>query len=99
MNSVFVALDALLCILVVAAALDYLRAVHLLDHPLLCVAFYLVALGAFGILTELARGYWVSPSSVLLHLGVVLYAWSRRSQIFREDWGWNGVERRKVRRP
>jgi hypothetical protein len=85
MTSILIGLDALLCVLVVLAALEFLRTVHLFEHPILSLSFYLVAIGAFGILVELARGYWISPSSVLLHLGVVLYAWARRGQIFTWD--------------
>lgn len=29
------------------------------------------------------------PVSVILHAGLVLYAWSRRRQIFGSDWSWN----------
>ena len=52
MNSILVsalsAADAFLCVLVALAACDYLRRVRPVDHPLLCTAFYLVAIGAFG---------------------------------------------------
>ncbi|HEJ5663496.1 TPA: hypothetical protein SL739_000106 [Pseudomonas aeruginosa] len=94
MNSILMGLDALLCILVVLAALDFLRSVHLFEHPILSLSFYLVAIGAFGLLVELAKGYWVSPWAVVMHLGVVSYAWSRRRQIFQQDWRWDGVDRR-----
>jgi hypothetical protein len=97
MSSFLMMIDALLCILVVLAAVDLLRAVHVFEHPILCVAFNLVALGAFGILFELARGAAPSAASVLLHFGVVLYAWARRKYIFRNDWSWDGVDRRKAR--
>ena len=95
MDNILMGLDAMLCILVVLAALDYLRAVHLFEHPLLSLSFYLVAIGAFGLLVEIARGSVVSPWSVLLHAGVVLYAWAHRHEIFKHDWHWNGVERRR----
>lgn len=98
MNSILMGLDAVLCILVVLAALEFLRAVHLFEHPILSLSFYLVAIGAFGLLVELAKGYWVSPWAVVMHLGVVIYAWSRRKQIFRADWSWDGVDRRRQHR-
>lgn len=84
MTSLLMALDAVLCILVVLAALEFLRTVHLFEHPILSLSFYLVAIGAFGILAELARGYFISPSSVLLHLGIVLYAWAKRGSLFTD---------------
>ncbi|MGG2698651.1 hypothetical protein [Pseudomonas aeruginosa] len=90
-------LDAMLCVLVVLAALDFLRTVHLFEHPILSLSFYLVAVGAFGLLNELAKGYWVSPWAVVMHLGIVSYAWSRRSQIFQQDWRWDGAARRRSR--
>ncbi|BGD82946.1 TPA: hypothetical protein N0H42_001075 [Pseudomonas aeruginosa] len=93
MNSILMGLDAVLCILVVLAALEFLRAVHLFEHPILSLSFYLVAIGAFGLLVELAKGYWVSPWAVVMHLGIVSYAWSRRRQIFQQDWRWDGAER------
>lgn len=98
MNSFLMVTDAVLCGLVILAALDLLRAVHVFEHPVLCVAFNLVALGAFGILFEIARGVQPTSGSVLLHLGVVLYAWARRRHIFRDDWSWDGVDRRRSHR-
>ncbi|MDN6874099.1 MULTISPECIES: hypothetical protein [Pseudomonas] len=94
MTSILMGLDAVLCILVVLAALEFLRSVHLFEHPILSLSFYLVATGAFGLLLELAKGYWVSPWAVVLHLGVVVYAWCRRKHIFRDYWSWDGVDRR-----
>ncbi|TGC68900.1 hypothetical protein C9F00_16265 [Salmonella enterica subsp. enterica serovar Wilhelmsburg] len=98
MNSILMGLDAVLCILVVLAALEFLRAVHLFEPPLLSLSGYLVAIGAFGLLVELAKGYWVSPWAVVMHLGIVSYAWSRRKQIFRADWSWDGTDRRRQHR-
>ncbi|WP_442108707.1 hypothetical protein [Pseudomonas sp. NUPR-001] len=94
-NSVLMAADALLCILVVLAALEYLRAVNFVDHPVLATSFYLVAIGAFGLLINLMRGAPADPWSVLMHTGVVMYAWARRQYIFEYDWQWNGQERRR----
>ncbi|HBO2944430.1 TPA: hypothetical protein L4R51_002902 [Pseudomonas aeruginosa] len=95
MNSILMGLDSLLCILVVLAALDFLRSVHLFERPILSLSFYLVALGAFGLLAELAKGYWVSPWAVVMHLGIVGYAWTRRKQIFHQDWRRDEAERRR----
>lgn len=95
-NTILMGLDAVLCILVVLAALDFLRSVHLFEHPILSLSFYLVAIGAFGLLVELAKGYWVSPWAVVMHAGLVAYAWSRRKQIFQSDWSWDGIDRRQA---
>ncbi|HBO5502827.1 hypothetical protein ACEOPL_26315 [Pseudomonas aeruginosa] len=95
MMTFLMGLDAVLCVLVVLAALDFLRTVHLFEHPILSLSFYLVAVGAFGLLNELAKGYWVSPWAVVMHLGVVGYAWTRRKQIFHQDWRRDGAERRR----
>ncbi|ARN49409.1 hypothetical protein [Pseudomonas aeruginosa] len=95
MMTFLMGLDAVLCVLVVLAALDFLRTVHLFEHPILSLSFYLVAVGAFGLLNELAKGYWVSPWAVVMHIGVVGYAWSCRKQIFRQDRRWDGAERRR----
>jgi hypothetical protein len=96
MNTSLTIIDAVLCILVVLAALEYLRAVDMFKHPVLAAAFYLVAIGAFGLLFEMIRGSGTSLFSVILHSGVVLYAWVRRQYIFTQDVVWHGAERRKV---
>ena len=86
MNSIIVSalgvLDALLCVLVALAACDYLRRIRPVDHPLLCTAFYLVAIGAFGAFVTAIQGHWVNPFGVMLHAGVVAYAWARRGHVF-----------------
>ncbi|PMX22753.1 MULTISPECIES: hypothetical protein [unclassified Pseudomonas] len=75
------AADAFLCVLVALAACDYLRRVRPVDHPLLCTAFYLVAIGAFGAFVTSIQGHWVNPFGVMLHAGVVVYAWAKRGQV------------------
>lgn len=86
MNTVLVsamsAVDAFLCVLVALAACDYLRRVRPVDEPLLCTAFYLVAIGAFGAFITAVQGHWVNPFGVMLHAGVVTYAWARRRHVF-----------------
>ncbi|RMT70360.1 hypothetical protein ALP29_04547 [Pseudomonas syringae pv. avii] len=86
MNSILVSamggVDALLCVLAALAACDYLRKVRPVDQPLLCTAFYLVAIGAFGAFVTAIQGHWVNPFGVMLHAGVVAYAWSRRGHVF-----------------
>lgn len=99
MSSILTVVDALLCLLAIGAALEYLRAVSLLDHPVLSLSFYLVAIGSFGILLDLSQGALVSSWSVLLHLGIVTYVWARRQYIFSSDAPWRGAERRKAGRP
>jgi hypothetical protein len=90
MSTILTTIDALLCVLVVLAALEYLRAVDTLKHPVLAAAFYLVAIGAFGLLVEMLRGGGASLFSVTLHAGVVPYAWARRQYIFTQDFEWSG---------
>lgn len=86
MNSILVSaltiLDIFLCALVVAAACDYLRKVRPVDQPLLSIAFYMVAIGGFGAFVTAIQGHWVNPFGVMLHAGVVAYAWARRTHVF-----------------
>lgn len=81
MNSILMGLDAVLCILVVLAALEFLRSVHLFEHPILSLSFYLVAIGAFGSFVTSMQGLWVNPMGVMLHAGMVAYAWARRGHV------------------
>lgn len=83
LTSVLTAMDIFLCVLVVIAACDYLRRVRPVDQPLLCTAFYLVAIGAFGAFVTAIQGHWVNPFGVMLHAGVLLYAWARRGHVFQ----------------
>ena len=83
LTSSLTAMDIFLCVLVVIAACDYLRRVRPVDQPLLCTAFYLVAIGAFGAFVTAIQGHWVNPFGVMLHAGVVLYAWARRGHVFQ----------------
>lgn len=94
-NSLLIGLAALLCILVVLAALDYLRAVSVYQHPVLCLSFYLVAIGAFGGLVVTVKTWHFDPYSALVHSGLLLFAFVKRRHIFRDEWGWSGVERRQ----
>lgn len=82
LSSALTAADAFLCVLVVIAACDYLRKVRPIDEPLLSVAFYMVAIGAFGAFVTALQGHWVNPFGVMLHAGIVAYAWARRSHVF-----------------
>lgn len=83
LTSALTAMDIFLCVLVVIAACDYLRRVRPVDQPLLCTAFYLAAIGAFGAFVTAIQGHWVNPFGVMLHAGVVLYAWARRGHVFQ----------------
>lgn len=83
LTSALTAMDIFLCVLVVLAACDYLRRVRPVDQPLLCTAFYLVAIGAFGAFVTAIQGHWVNPFGVMLHAGVVAYAWARRGHVFQ----------------
>ena len=84
LSSALTAADAFLCVLVVIAACDYLRKVRPIDQPLLSAAFYMVAIGAFGAFVTALQGHWVNPFGVMLHAGVVAYAyaWARRAHVF-----------------
>lgn len=97
MATILISIDALLCALILLAALDYLRAVFFMDQPLVCVAFYLVVIGAFGMLVSLYAGKQPSLWEVLMHLGVGLYALAHYPQIFLNEWRWDGKERRQHR--
>lgn len=80
--SAMAATDAFLCVLVVIAACDYLRRVRPIDQPMLSVAFYLVAIGAFGSFLAAMQVHMISPFTVMIHAGIVLYAWARRGRLF-----------------
>lgn len=86
--------DALLFVVILLAALDYLRAVFFMDQPLVCSAFYLVVIGSFGHLVTLYAGRSPTLWEVMLHLGVTLYALAHYPQIFLDAWRWDGKERR-----
>ncbi|EPT3120958.1 hypothetical protein ACVQEB_003157 [Pseudomonas aeruginosa] len=78
---VLIGANAFLSVLVVIAACDYLRRIRPMDSPLLAVAFYLVAIGAFGSFVTSMQGHWVNPMGVMLHAGMVAYAWARRGHV------------------
>ena len=86
MNNILVsamtALDVFLCVMVVLAACEYLRRIRPMDEPLLAVAFYLVAIGAFGAFVLAMSGHVPTLYGVILKLGVVLYAVARRGHVF-----------------
>jgi hypothetical protein len=95
MTLFLMALDAVLCILIVLAALEYMRSVSVFEQPVLSLAFYIVAIGAFGVFVDRTAGVPPSVWAVLLHLGIVSYAWTKRREIFHLDWRWDGVDRRR----
>ena len=92
-------MDAALCGLILLAAMDYLRATYFMSHPVACIAVYMVAIGAFGILLGLMDGRSPSPWAVLLHFGIVLHASTRYREMVERDWQWSGQERRRPRAP
>lgn len=49
---------------------------------MLSISFYLVAIGAFGDFATAIQGHYVSPFTVMIHAGVVAYAWARRRHVF-----------------
>ncbi|MDM9593623.1 hypothetical protein [Pseudomonas guariconensis] len=79
---ILIGANAFLSVLVVIAACDYLRRIRPMDHPLLAVAFYLVAIGAFGSFVLAMNGHAPTIYGVTLKLGVVLYAIARRGHVF-----------------
>ena len=80
---VLIGANAFLSVLVVIAACDYLRRIRPMDHPLLAVAFYLVSIGAFGSFVLAMSGHVPTMYGVILKLGIVLYAVSRRGHVFQ----------------
>lgn len=82
MNPILGGIDAFLCVLVGIASTDYLRRVCPIEQPMLSISFYLVAIGAFGDFTAAIQGYYVSPFTVMIHAGVMAYAWARRGHVF-----------------
>ncbi|WHH53135.1 hypothetical protein QFA96_22855 [Pseudomonas sp. Ap32] len=54
---------------------------HVVQHHL-SVAFYLVAISGFGAFVTTLQGHWVNPFGVMLHAGLVAYAWARRGHAF-----------------
>lgn len=82
LTSALSAADAFLCVLVVIAACDYLRRIRPIEKPLLSISFYLVAIGAFGAFVTAILGHWVNPFGVMIHAGIVIYAWARRGHLF-----------------
>jgi hypothetical protein len=82
MNPVLGGIDAFLCVLVVVAVVDYLRRVRPIEQPLLSISFYLVGIGTFGDFAAAILGQFVSPYTVMIHAGIVVYAWARRVHIF-----------------
>lgn len=98
MGPLLIGLDLALCFVIAVAALDYIRAVYFVDEPLVSLAFYMVAIGAFGYgCTLLMAGTPPSPWSVLIHLGIVTYAGAHYSNIFEQQWRWDGKDRREGR--
>ncbi|HDS1682161.1 TPA: hypothetical protein QEM39_003740 [Pseudomonas putida] len=81
--SILVGANAFLSVLVVIAACDYLRRIRPIDEPLLAVAFYLVAIGAFGAFVLAMNGHVPTIFGVILKLGIVLYAVARRGYAFQ----------------
>ncbi len=80
--SMLIGANAFLSVMVVIAACDYLRRIRPADQPMLSIAFYLVAIGGFGAFVTALQGHWVNPFGVMLHAGVVAYAWARRGHVF-----------------
>nr|WP_314614223.1 hypothetical protein [uncultured Pseudomonas sp.] len=80
---VLIGANAFLSVLVVIAACDYLRRIRPNDQPLLAVAFYLVAIGAFGSFVLAMSGHVPTLYGVVMKLGIVLYAVARRGHVFQ----------------
>ncbi len=80
---VLIGTNAFLSVLVVIAACDYLRRIRPMDSPLLAVAFYLVAIGAFGSFVLAMSSHVPTLYGVILKAGIVLYAVGRRGHMFQ----------------
>lgn len=76
--SLLIGVNAFLSVMVVIAACDYLRRIRPMDEPLLAVAFYLVAIGAFGAFILAMNGHVPSLYGLCMNLGVVLYVAAHR---------------------
>ena len=81
--SMLIGANAFLSVMVVIAACDYLRRIRPMDEPLLAVAFYLVAIGAFGSFVLAMSGDVPTLYGVILKLGGGLYAVARRGNVFQ----------------
>jgi len=81
--SLLIGANAFLSVMVVIAACDYLRRIRPMDEPLLAVAFYLVAIGAFGSFVLAMSGHVPALYGVVMKLGIVLYAVARRGHVFQ----------------
>lgn len=81
--SMLIGANAFLSVMVVIAACDYLRRIRPMDEPLLAVAFYLVAIGAFGAFVLSMSGHIPTVYGVVMKLGIVLYAVARRGRVFK----------------
>lgn len=80
--SILIGANAFLSVMVVIAACDYLRRIRPMDKPLLAIAFYLVAIGAFGAFVLAMNGHVPTVYGVVMKLGIVLYAVARRGHEF-----------------
>ena len=94
MAGLLLALDAALLVVIVLAAVDYLRATYFMNRPAACVAVYMVAIGSFGLLLAAIDGREPSPWSVMLHLGITVYAATHYRDVIDNDWQWDGKDRR-----
>lgn len=92
LNTFLSGLDAVLCALVVLAAAEYLRRIQPMTQLLLAFSFYLVTISAFASVVNLMLGHVPTVPGILMHAGVVSYAYARRHFIFESEW--RGQERR-----
>jgi len=83
LSQALIGANAFLSVLVVIAACDYLRRIRPMDHPLLAVAFYLVAIGVFGSFVLAMSSHVPTLYGVILKLGIVLYAVARRGHVLK----------------
>lgn len=81
--SLLIGANAFLSVMVVIAACDYLRRIRPIDEPMLSVAFYLIAIGAFGSFVLAMSGHVPTLYGVVMKLGIVLYAVARRGHVFQ----------------
>jgi hypothetical protein len=86
-------LDALIALLIIGLSLDYLRANQFFSRPAQSVAFFAMAVTAFGLLMARLDGIAPSPGSFLLHVALMAYA-GAHSRSISDHWSGYDAGRR-----
>lgn len=97
MSDFLTALDVILCLLILLAAVDVLRRTYILDAPVKCISCYLVSIGALGVILFRSEGGAPTGWTVAMHLGMVAFLFADWRAIFMDTWAWFGKDRRKAK--